>query len=420
MPPTVAPVNRAAATPVRYDYLDALRGWAVLGVVATHSAVHAGSGSAGIYTAHICRYGVQLFFVVSAFTIFLTLDRAREQAPPDWTGFFIRRFFRVLPMFWAGLMLYAFVPGRDPEYAAIHYTPLDYALTALLQHGWHPSLVNAMVPGGWSIAAEGTFYLVVPLCYRFVRSWQGAVWLLLGSLALSEAANRLFGLAYTRHLVFAEVSRPAAGSFGYAWLPTQFPVFACGILAYYLVRALERRPVNPATGAALLAVAGMTLFTAVGFGKHGWLLEHVCFALGFVPLVLGLKVLPTRLLVNPATRFLGRISYSVYLLHFAVLLLALNSLDTLLPPEWQRSLPAFLLLSAATLAGTSGLAWLTYRYVERPCIDLGSRLARRLATVRRHGASGSREAWHAAPTASLSADQTPQSFSAPTRHVRCS
>ena len=383
--PTTLPDARVTAAPVRYDYLDALRGWAVLGVLATHCAVRAGSGSAGMSAAHTCRYGVQLFFVVSAFTIFLTLDRARERGSTDWTGFFIHRFFRVLPMFWVGLALYAFVPGRDPEFAAIHYTPLDYGLTALLQHGWHPALVNAMVPGGWSIAAEGAFYLVVPLCYRFVRRWQGAVWLLLGSLALSEAANRLLGFAYFRHLIFAGVSREAAGSFSYAWLPSQFPVFACGILAYFLVRELAGRRPDPSKGAALLAVAGMTLFTAIGFGKHGWLPEHVCFALGFVPLVLGLKVLPTRLLVNPATRFLGRISYSVYLLHFAVLLLALNSLGVLLPAAWQRSLSAFLLLFAATLAGTSGLAWLTYRCVERPCVDLGSRLARHLASVRRDG-----------------------------------
>ena len=377
--------SRVAATPIRYDFLDALRGWAVLGVVATHCAVQAGSGAVGIGTAHTCRYGVQLFFVVSAFTIFLTLDRARERGPTDWRGFYLRRFCRVLPMFWVGLALYAFVPGRDPEYAASHYPPLDYGLTALLQHGWHPALVNALVPGGWSIAAEGAFYLAVPLCYRFVRGWQGAVWLLLGSLALSEAANRLLGYAYFRHLVFTEVAREAVGSFGYAWLPTQFPVFACGILAYFLARPLEGRPADPSAGAALLAVAGMTLFTAVGIGKHGWLLEHVCFALGFVPLVLGLKVLPTPLLVNPATRFLGRISYSVYLLHFAVLRLALNSLDGFLLPAWQRGLPAFLLLFAATLAGTAGAAWLTYRWVERPGIDLGGRLARRLASVRSPG-----------------------------------
>ena len=391
MPPSVPPARPVAAAPVRYDFLDALRGWAVLGVLATHCAFHAGSGAAGTRTESICRHGVQLFFVVSAFTIFLTLDRAREQGPTDWMRFYLRRCFRVLPMFWVGLVLYAFVPGREPQYAATHYPPLAYAITATLQHAWCPALVNALVPGGWSIAAEGVFYLAVPLCHRFVRDWQGAVWLLLGSLAFSEAANRLLVFGYFHHLIFAEASLEAVDGLSYAWFPTQFPVFACGILAYHLARTPAARPVNPFTGAALLAVAGMALFTAVDCGRHGWLLEHVCFSLSFVPLVLGLNILPVGLLVNPATRFLGRISYSVYLLHFAVLRLAQNSLDTFLPPAWQRSLPAFLILFTATLAGTSGVAWLTYRSVERPGIEFGGRLARRLAAVRstrRPGATG--------------------------------
>ena len=76
------------------------------------------------------------------------------------------------------------------------------------------------------------------------------------------------------------------------------------------------------------------------------------------------------------TRFVGQVSYSAYLLHFLVLELAFHSLDVLLPASWQGSLTAFLLLSGATLAGTTALAWLAWRYVERPCIALGARLIR--------------------------------------------
>ena len=390
------------AVPVsaRHDYLDALRGWAILGVVATHGAYSTGKAFPGAGVAFDGRYGVQLFFMVSAFTIFLTLDRAREHGAPDWRAFFIRRFFRVLPMFWVGIVLYMFAPGRDPVCARLHYSPLDYALTALLQHGWEPRLINSIVPGGWSIAAEGAFYLVVPLCYRFVRGWQAAVWLLLGTLVFSEIGNRLFAAAFDGHLVGTDLNVDEAVGYISAWFPTQLPVFACGILTYFLARAADSaRPAgaSASTGAVLLAVAGTLMYTAYDFGKHGWLLEHVCYALAFVPLMLGLKLCPLRLLVNPATRFLGRISYSVYLLHFVVLQLALNSLNTFLPEPWQQSLPAFLILCTATLAGSSALAWLTFRWVEQPFVDLGHRLARRLANARRGegGMSLERAEWPA-------------------------
>ncbi len=366
------------ATPVRYDYLDALRGWAILAVLMVHAATHTGVGYlAGGNFAVAGKYGVQLFFMVSAYTIFLTLDRAR------WVGwwtcreFFVRRFFRVLPMFWLGLALYAFVPGRAPADVQSPFTALDYALTASLQHGWSPRICNALVPGGWSIAAEGVFYLVAPLCFRLVRTWQAAVWLLLGSLALSEAAlDSVVALCHGGHL-FAGVPAPVMSGYYRCWLPTQFPAFACGILAYHLTRHLEGQRPDRSTGALLLAVAALWTYTVTDIGKHRWVVEPTFFALGFLPLIVGLKAWPAAALVNPVTQFLGKVSYSAYLLHFAVLEAALNSLDTFLEPEWQEGLPAFALLFVVTLLGTAPLAWLAHRCVERPCIELGAGLIRR-------------------------------------------
>ena len=367
-----------AATPVRYDYLDALRGWAILAVLMVHAAVRTGARDfVGGNFAVAGKYGVQLFFMVSACTIFLTLDRARWRGWWTCREFFVRRFFRILPMFWLGLALYAFVPGRAPADAHFPFTALDYALTASLQHGWWPRICNALVPGGWSIAVEGMFYLVAPLCFRLVRTWQAAVWLLLGSLALSEAALHSIVALYRGGYLFAGVPAPAMSDYIRCWLPTQFPAFACGILAYHLTRHLEGQRPNRSTGASLLAVAALWIYTVIDIGKQRWVVEPSFFALGFLPLIVGLKAWPAAALVNPVTQFLGKVSYSAYLLHFAVLEAASNSLDTFLEPEWQEGLPSFALLFVITLLGTAPLAWLTYRCVERPCIELGAQLIRR-------------------------------------------
>ncbi len=115
----------------------------------------------------------------------------------------------------------------------------------------------------------------------------------------------------------------------------------------------------------------------VGIGKHGVVTEHVFFALGFLPLMLGLRTWPTRALVNPVTWFLGRISYSAYILHFAVLEVVRDYFDAFVKPERGKGVLAFALLFAVTLLVTVPLAWLAYRYIERPCIDLGAALIRR-------------------------------------------
>ena len=380
--PTTSPGTRVTAAPVRYDYLDALRGWAILGVLAVHGALaFPGALPLSLSYAVAGRYGVQLFFMVSAYTIVLTLDRARRQGRQDWTAFFIRRGFRILPLFWMGIVLYALVPGRLSPPAA--GSPLDYVLTALLQHGWHPTRIDLLVPGGWSIAAEGTFYLLVPLCYGLIRSWQAALWLLLGSLAFAEAAFQALAGLYNGHRLFADVPIQAMPIFVYGWFPAQMPVFACGILVYQLARAQEERPWSKATGAVLLATGAMAIFNVITINKRGWITEHVFFALAFVPLMLGLKAYPARLLVNPVTRFLGKISYSVYLLHFAVLTQVKHLVPAFhLPPQHEMDMPTFLLTWGLTILGTVPLAWLSYRCVEQPGIDLGGKVIAHSRTLR--------------------------------------
>ena len=372
--PVPPPDDPPRAVPVRYEFLDALRGWAFLGVLATHCGMYMSGDFRWGNVTGAGRYGVQLFFLISAFTIFLTLDRAQRSGRHGWTEFFIRRFFRILPMFWVGIALYCFAPGRLATYVNFPFTPLDYFLTATLQHGWHPALINSIVPGGWSIAVEGTFYLLAPFCHRVVRHWQAALWLLLGSLALAQFADSTLGGAYMDKQVFVGMSMDQMLGFVGWWFPTQLPVFACGILVYHVAVATDNLPRNRATGAVLLAVAALALHAAVGIGQQGWIGEHVFFSLAFVPLIFGLRAWPAGLLVNRVTRFLGRISYSAYLLHFLVLHLTDRSLGVLLPPAWMGTPPEFLLLFGVALVGTAALAWLAWRCVEQPCIGLGARL----------------------------------------------
>ncbi len=372
--------------PVRFDYLDALRGLAVMGVVAVHSWNTVIGIFPGSRMASAGRYGVQLFFVVSAYTIFLTLDRARWDGWRTWGEFYIRRAFRILPMFWLGLAFYAFVPGRGPMYANRSYTALDYGLTAILQHGWHPALYNALVPGGWSIAAEGTFYLLVPLCFRVLKGWRSALVFLFGSIILAAFLEGLLYSAYTQRLVFVGTPGAMIQEFGYGQFFIQLPIFVCGIVAYRIARSREKRP--PAgwpAGAALLVASVLWLLAVMRYGQDAFLPERTLFAFGFVGLILGLKAYPTRLLVNPITCYLGRVSYSIYLLHFVVLRLECDSLNTYLEPT-QQGLGRFAAVFIPSLAGSAALAWLSYRGIERPCIDLGARLIQHRRTAVRDDA----------------------------------
>jgi peptidoglycan/LPS O-acetylase OafA/YrhL len=122
----------------------------------------------------------------------------------------------------------------------------------------------------------------------------------------------------------------------------------------------------------------MLLYSAVGIGSHRLIPEQVFFAFGFLLLILALAIYPLPLLVNPAVCFLGRISYSCYLTHLAIMLGVIPHFKLFSKLYFSDSIKAYVLLFAATLALTIPVSWVTYKIVEQPFIRLGSTLVRRL------------------------------------------
>ena len=150
----------SVAKPVtsRLDWLDAFRGWAVLGVVAVHSGeVMRVKGTPGIIT-NAGQYGVQLFFLVSALTISLTYDshiRHFGRSLRSQFAWLMKRFFRIAPLYYFAALFYP--AERYSIYIVSHHrygaltTIWDIATNLLFIHTWIPSANNTVVPGGWSI-----------------------------------------------------------------------------------------------------------------------------------------------------------------------------------------------------------------------------------------------------------------------------
>jgi peptidoglycan/LPS O-acetylase OafA/YrhL len=173
-------------------------------------------------------------------------------------------------------------------------------------------------------------------------------------------------------------------SFLFFWFPTQFPVFMAGIALY---RCAGRRLWTPGglqASTMAVALAGAVLFGSIGLelGTAGNLdhgLAPTTMGVAFCGLAMGCRFRPiAAALINQATAWLGRISYSVYINHFAVLLALrfadkrLHILDGVPTP-----LGLFMMVLAA-LAISLPVSLLTRRLVEAPGIDLGHRLAVRL------------------------------------------
>lgn len=353
----------------RLDVLDSLRGWAILAVICIHVSQFAPFTSPLLQKiASNGDMGVVLFYVLSAFSLVMSL-RAREDAGHvSVRAYAIRRLFRIAPMFWIAVCLSAILYFHKPGF----WSPDgigwgEIVVTALFLHGLHPATVNAVVPGGWSVAIEMMFYLLLPFMFRYGKGYRRLFGWLLVSLLLGILFGNVLQTYWSQAL--PEQARYLAPI--YAWnmsLPAQLPVFVLGMLAYQMTRA---RPASPRLTYALFLIVGVWLLIAdlgVWSQYRHWLWGGV-----FSCLIVAAYTRPVWLLDNPALRAMGRVSFSVYLLHF-ILLTYLSRVFRHLPLV---DAAKFFVLYASTVMLTYAVAAWTYRRIELPFMRLGAQWSRK-------------------------------------------
>ena len=322
----------------RNPSLDLLRGVAILMVVAAHCAVAAPSVVPGLtlIAGDYGQLGVQLFFMVSGYTMMLTYGERTDIAAAE--SFYLRRVFRIVPLFWLAIVFYLAITGGAgiKEWAPDGIGKTDIILTVFFLHLWSPTAFNSVVPGGWSIAVEMQFYLLFPLIIWLFRRQHGPI-ICYATIALISAVARFAADLYLApHLTASLPPAQAylAEGFYYCWLPRQAVCFGLGILLYDVIERGSR----PRLGALLLL--GVCLTSS--WGAKVALLYAASYAL----LVARVE--------NAALSLFGRHSYAIYLVHFAVV------------PLVSMLLPAELLLIFVLTGGVS-LA-LSYALIE-PLIE---------------------------------------------------
>src|SRR5579872_2655088 len=94
--------------PKHFDYIDALRGYAILMVIAVHTSQAFPDLPIELFKvfAQGAR-GVQLFFVTSALTLSMSWVARNEGA----SEFYTRRIFRIAPMFWVAIIFFVWLNG---------------------------------------------------------------------------------------------------------------------------------------------------------------------------------------------------------------------------------------------------------------------------------------------------------------------
>lgn len=369
---TTAPVERRVATTTRspaasaarIPELDGLRGLMTLFVLVSH---YFGEVPHGIGPLCIAWVAVDVFFVLSGYLVGTLIIR-RMQAGNFLPVFYLRRFCRTVPtatlccaVVLAGLALFAGTPWLDrgdPLPAWTYFAFVQNVAFVVRQ-----SIGVHWLAPTWTLALEEQFYLVAPLLFLFMpRRWRLPV--LAGSIAAGVLA-RGYSVTHTP-LAFAPL----------ALLPTSADVLCIGLL---LAVVRDRQLIAWTRWSGVLRLAPIVCLVGtfavqrldaepggVWFLTGGHLLVSMAAAFFILTLVEGAP--EAARFRGPTLRFLGDISYSVYLTHLAVLGLVHGILFHARPDlgSWAAFGATVLALPLALAVG-----WLVTVIVEHPLTAWG-------------------------------------------------
>jgi peptidoglycan/LPS O-acetylase OafA/YrhL len=363
----------------RFPLFDSLRAIAALAVLLFHAALLSGVDPDSWYGRPLTHLnvGVTIFFLISGFLLYRPFVAARVLGTPRQRlrDYARRRALRILPAYWLALTVLALWPGLPGMFDGDW--PIYYGLLQTLPFAYDPAPCLAVGGCGlqqaWSLSAEVSFYVALPLLAAGLAYGAGAVRRELGGLAaLAFASLAFLGVAvtaYPEHPRLYQAHLGLAGTFVWFGFGMALAVLSVAAQARGSQTRAEdviaRRPLLVWAGAALLfgaatALPSEAVQTASQAAVH--LLRHVLFGLSaallLLPAIFGTAAggLPRRLLANRALAWLGLVSYGIFLWHYAIA----QQLDEL----------PFLLLAPTTLALSAAVAAVSYYVVERPLLRL--------------------------------------------------
>jgi peptidoglycan/LPS O-acetylase OafA/YrhL len=364
----------------RIKELDGIRGLAILMVLILHYFYQLSLGSVdnGSLLVHLHNFthwfwsGVDLFFVLSGFLIGGIIIDNRE-SKNFLQVFYIRRALRILPAY--SLLLIAFYAlrsqldparfgalfyGNAPIFPEFSYFTFTQNIFLGLAFAMHRDSAIFLGPT-WSLAVEEQFYMVVPFCLLITprRYWVSLlVWLAI--------------LALMLRMLFPE-------QLPYVVTPFRMDSLFLGVLAALVVRRVSLRALLQERkwilrSAFLLLLVMVVLFVAEG--KLVWRAPQYSVLACFYTVLLLIAVIESGSLHLgifrfPPLRFLGLISYGLYLFNMPILWLC-HGLALGARPSLNSGIACAVTL--ISLIVTIALASISYLFFERRFLSLGHSL----------------------------------------------
>ncbi|MGW5561009.1 acyltransferase family protein [Micromonospora sp. NPDC003944] len=384
MSTAAAPTVSEPSVTGRLPALDALRAIGAVAVVGHHVGFQTAATMNTSWGGWLARLdvGVAIFFVLSGFLLFRpwALNAATGRARPGAERYLWRRALRILPAYWLAIVVCLVVLPQNGQ-ASVGDWIRHLTFTQIYQ----PGQLRAGLSQTWSLATEVVFYLILPLLAVLVvgRSWRPVrtIVMISGSALLTAGWLTMMGLGWLDTALHTMWFPSYAAWFGAGMALAAAHVALRTGTAPAVFRVLDDLASAPVTcwaaAVGLMAIAttpvagprDLTEPTAAEFGVKLTLYLLVA-ALILIPVAFGGPGRAKEIFGSSSARWLGAVSYGLFLWHPMVIELIYLVDD--------RPLFTGGLLNTFVLTMTLGLVYAAVSYygVERPLQLLGSQRRR--------------------------------------------
>lgn len=350
--------------------LEGLRGIMALWVVAGHAFAALPLLSGKISPTLFNTKAVDVFIMLSGFVIFFMLDNKKQ----SYHVYIMQRFFRIFPIYLVALIVSFFM--LDYTMGVLSSAPIGAATDArmgfinnyadapvqnilshlILMQGLIPQSVISnssftIIGQAWSISVEWQFYLIAPFIFANVIN-------------IGKAYNSLCLVLISA--LFVAVA-PAMDK---GFLGNNILCFSIGFLTFFFYRniadKLSKTELN-----IIFVVYVILSIVIMKKNCFQFILWGACFYFVILKSRFGVNSKLCSMLDSGVMSNLGKISYSIYMVHMAVIYVLMNYLLVGL-----NSVPMYLyvLFPTACIILSVIISMVTYQYIEKPMIKFGKKL----------------------------------------------
>lgn len=311
--------------------------------------------------------GVTLFFVLSGFLLSLPFIKGLGLGKhPSIRDYFVSRFLRIIPLYYLIVIISILVSGKTA--AGLSALAFNYIGFEIFPYSvvW------------WTLSTEVQFYLLLPVVMYMLRGRVGVI--LLISLIIVWA----LWYYHTNLNIDTNSARPmemlkTKSVFG------RLPAFLFGILtayAYYFIKKGDSLSskywewLSSLGIVSLVLILGVILQNAASPGSDAetkWHIHHsyeaICWS-GILLLITTSNPIGKTLLINKPLALLGKLSYSIYLVHVPIIFYIVYPIRQSIGSDIYPGSDLFYLATSLSMLATVLVSFFTYQLIERPFLNI--------------------------------------------------